>query len=331
MLTILYILVFIFSMALASLGIFLSLRLRNNYRSETFNFLLYFQVFIFTFGFYGIWGQVLIKTFLTPYLSDGLQTRFSNISLLMGLPFLVFAWLMLLLFSSSIAGRQKVRYFVPGFLIMNFSLLFLLGYFIAQHESAGPESLIRNYFIIMNLSYALLASYIIRLSGRSRILTRKQDMRIPALLLSLITAIQCVPLVFYTTESWIGLIFIFVFFSGNVFLPVFLSYAALLPAVPDKSEQNLSFGDFCSRYEISPRESDVIREICRGLSNREISESLFISLQTVKDHTHRIYIKTNVRNRVQLINLVKEVNPTPAGSAPETGNGKRVSPGVKNT
>jgi hypothetical protein len=26
----------------------------------------------------------------------------------------------------------------------------------------------------------------------------------------------------------------------------------------------------------------------------------------VKDHTHRIYIKTNVRSRVQLINLVKE-------------------------
>ncbi|NLA48592.1 MAG: response regulator transcription factor [Bacteroidales bacterium] len=114
----------------------------------------------------------------------------------------------------------------------------------------------------------------------------------------------------------------FCFFLRKCFLPVFLSYAALLPAVPDKSEQNLSFKDFCSKYEISPRESDVIKEICRGLSNREISERLFISLQTVKDHTHRIYIKTNVRNRVQLINLVKEENSTtagrPAGSALET-------------
>jgi DNA-binding NarL/FixJ family response regulator len=69
----------------------------------------------------------------------------------------------------------------------------------------------------------------------------------------------------------------------------------------------LSFEDFCSKYDISPRESDIIREICNGLSNKEISERLFISLQTVKDHTHRIYIKTNVRSRVQLINLVKDI------------------------
>jgi DNA-binding NarL/FixJ family response regulator len=58
---------------------------------------------------------------------------------------------------------------------------------------------------------------------------------------------------------------------------------------------------------VSPRETDIIREICNGLSNKEISDKLFISLQTVKDHTHRIYIKTNVRSRVQLINLVREL------------------------
>jgi ATP/maltotriose-dependent transcriptional regulator MalT len=49
----------------------------------------------------------------------------------------------------------------------------------------------------------------------------------------------------------------------------------------------------------------VIRLICRGLSNQEISETLFISLQTVKDHTHRIFVKTGVRNRVQLSNMIR--------------------------
>jgi ATP/maltotriose-dependent transcriptional regulator MalT len=31
---------------------------------------------------------------------------------------------------------------------------------------------------------------------------------------------------------------------------------------------------------------------------------LFISLQTVKDHTHRIYSKIGIRSRMQLVQLV---------------------------
>jgi DNA-binding NarL/FixJ family response regulator len=77
-------------------------------------------------------------------------------------------------------------------------------------------------------------------------------------------------------------------------------------AFTDENKKDLSLEDFCRRYEISPRETDIVREICNGLSNKEISEKLFISLQTVKDHTHRIYIKTNVKSRVRLINLAKE-------------------------
>ena len=54
------------------------------------------------------------------------------------------------------------------------------------------------------------------------------------------------------------------------------------------SGKESSFDEFCKRFEVSPRESEVIMEICNGLSNKEISDKLFISLQTVKDHTHHI-------------------------------------------
>jgi len=115
-------------------------------------------------------------------------------------------------------------------------------------------------------------------------------------------------LIFMESRMWLRIIFIFVFFAGNIFLPVYFSYFTLAHsfASPRKKEIKDSFEEFCTKYEVSPRESDVIREICNGLSNKEISDKLFISLQTVKDHTHHIYIKTNVRSRVQLINLVKE-------------------------
>jgi len=45
-----------------------------------------------------------------------------------------------------------------------------------------------------------------------------------------------------------------------------------------------------------------------SVRNIAISERLFANLQTVKDHTHRIYIKTNVRSRAQLMNMVKNVS-----------------------
>jgi DNA-binding NarL/FixJ family response regulator len=118
--------------------------------------------------------------------------------------------------------------------------------------------------------------------------------------------LQISPLIFYSTQLYLAIIFIFTFFAGNTYLPLYLTYGTLLSAFTDENKKDLSLEDFCKRYEISPRETDIIREICNGLSNKEVSEKLFISLQTVKDHTHRIYIKTNVNGRVRLINLVKE-------------------------
>jgi DNA-binding NarL/FixJ family response regulator len=91
-----------------------------------------------------------------------------------------------------------------------------------------------------------------------------------------------------------------------VFLPIYLSYGTLISGLNSEPGREISFDEFCSKFEVSPRESDIVHEICNGLSNKEISEKLFISLQTVKDHTHRIYMKTNVKSRVQLITLVKE-------------------------
>jgi DNA-binding CsgD family transcriptional regulator len=132
------------------------------------------------------------------------------------------------------------------------------------------------------------------------------DRKILAPAIFIIMLFQSFPLLFYTSQLYLAVIFIFTFFAGNTFLPVYLNYGTLLSVFADMNKKDLTFEDFCKKFEVSPRETDIVREICNGLSNKEISEKLFISLQTVKDHSHHIYIKTNVRSRVQLINLVKE-------------------------
>jgi DNA-binding CsgD family transcriptional regulator len=300
-------LIFILSVALAAGGVVLSSRLRSKYRHDIFSTLLYFQVFIFTFGFYGIWGHVVIKAFLTSYISEGLLARFSDIAMLLGLPFLVFAWLMLIQFSSGISGRKYNNWLIFWFLLANFSIIIGVGYFVAKTTSLKPVSLIKYYFISLHFLYSLLASILILFPRKGRSVIHHYDRKIIAPMIFLVMVSQCVPVLLYTSQLYLGIIFIFTFFAGNTFLPLYLSYGTLLSAFTDKPIQDMSFEEFCKKFEVSPRETDIVREICNGLSNKEISDKLFISLQTVKDHTHRIYIKTNVKSRVQLINLVKEI------------------------
>jgi DNA-binding CsgD family transcriptional regulator len=299
-------LIFILTVAMAAGGVVLASKLRDKYNNDIFSTLLYFQVFIYTFGFYGIWGQAVIKNFISTYISAELLARISDVAILLGLPFLVFAWLMLIQFSFGLSGRKNNNWFTFLFLFFNFSLLVIVGYIITKTQTLKPVSIVRNYFIIMNLTYSILASYLIHFPWRGRSVIHDYDRRRIAPAIFIIMLAQCTPLVFYNNQSWIAIIFIFSFFAGNTFLPVYLSYGTLLSAFTSEPVRDMSFEEFCKRFEVSPRETDIVREICNGLSNQEISDKLFISLQTVKDHTHRIYIKTNVKSRVQLINLVKD-------------------------
>ncbi len=63
------------------------------------------------------------------------------------------------------------------------------------------------------------------------------------------------------------------------------------------------------KYNISPREKEIFQLMLKGKSNKEIEDILFISLPTVKTHIYKIYRKMNVKNRLELINLVQRTKP----------------------
>ncbi|MEK4486128.1 response regulator transcription factor [Psychrobacillus sp. FSL H8-0484] len=52
---------------------------------------------------------------------------------------------------------------------------------------------------------------------------------------------------------------------------------------------------------LTEREKEVLFELVKGLSNKEISEVLFISDKTVKIHINNIFRKLNVKSRTQAI------------------------------
>jgi DNA-binding CsgD family transcriptional regulator len=57
---------------------------------------------------------------------------------------------------------------------------------------------------------------------------------------------------------------------------------------------------------ITPRELEILGLIARGLSNREIAEQLFVSENTVKTHSSRLFDKLSARRRTQAVQLGKE-------------------------
>ena len=297
--------VFILCVAFTAGGVIISNKLRSRFKYDFLSTLLYFQVFIFTFGFYGLWGQVIISAFMKDYLSAEVLGRISDFTILLGLPFLVFAWLMLLRLSRDIGGKRNNKWLIIWFLIFNFAIILLFGYIITKHPEFKTLTLLKYYFITFNFIYILIASSNIFLSKERISNLGTINRRIIASSIIVIMLIQDVLLYIYSFNNYIALTFIFSFFAGNSFLPLYLNYGNCFTFAYESSFKDITFEQFCTRFEISPREKDIVLEICKGLSNKEIAETLFISLQTVKDHTHRIYTKVNVRSRVQLINMLK--------------------------
>jgi len=62
---------------------------------------------------------------------------------------------------------------------------------------------------------------------------------------------------------------------------------------------------------ITPRELEVLELIAAGLSNKEIAERVFVSENTVKTHSSRVFDKLGARRRTQAVQRGKELGLIP--------------------
>jgi DNA-binding CsgD family transcriptional regulator len=62
---------------------------------------------------------------------------------------------------------------------------------------------------------------------------------------------------------------------------------------------------------ITKRELEILELIARGMSNREIAEKLFVSENTVKTHSSRLFDKLSAKRRTQAVQIGKEMGLIP--------------------
>ena len=87
-----------------------------------------------------------------------------------------------------------------------------------------------------------------------------------------------------------------------VLVPVEAAAAAAPFRVNEKKRDDLG---------ITRREMEILELVAEGLSNREIAERLFVSENTVKTHSSRLFDKLGARRRTQAVQMGKEARLIP--------------------
>ena len=298
--------ILVISVGLTAFGIMLSTTMRRKYPARIVSSLIYYQAFVFAFGFYGLWGQAVFRLYITDLLNEDVREKISMVATLQGFPFMILAWYMLVKFMREIYQRKTGVIFNIVFLAFSAISLGSLIWFISQPDTEASVFYYAFYTILSIIIQGGICLLIILLKPKNKRI-EKNKMLILAGIIIVLTTIQLLILNITNMQGYYALGFILLFFVLHSVVAIYTRYTGLLDPFRKDMVSPGSFDLFCEEFEVSPRESEIIREICKGLTNKEISETLFISLQTVKDHTHRIYIKTGVRNRVELINRLKEV------------------------
>jgi NarL family two-component system response regulator LiaR len=125
--------------------------------------------------------------------------------------------------------------------------------------------------------------------------------------------------------KWLELSFVIIRYSFEIYagaialvftiLGIWLALKLTKPRVTTITVEKVVFtgGEFClnesmlKQLRISVRELEVLQLMSQGLSNREIGERLFISLNTIKTHSANLFLKLEVERRTQAVEKGKRL------------------------
>jgi len=299
-----------------AVAIFLSFQLMKRYDIPFAGSYFYYLVFLYIFGSYSLAGSGILEHLLGRMDVEMKVIHSTRLyTIFLGIPFIVLSKFMLLKSINEFFDKKIFSLFTIPYFIVCTCAFVLYGIFavrFTRFEQGDFQFLIllqRWAFIgFMIFMYLIIFVSVIQFSWTMTDHYEKKFIRLMGSLYFLYMIVSMAAFTMASTYVIVEHIFFFLFLSWHLIPILFLSlylekYHGQTSSVQLDFESKLL--EFAEKYDISKREREVIQLISKGLSNQDISDSLYISLQTVKDHIHRIFVKTAVKNRVQLTNLIR--------------------------
>ncbi|HIV99493.1 MAG TPA: LuxR C-terminal-related transcriptional regulator [Candidatus Ornithospirochaeta avicola] len=179
-----------------------------------------------------------------------------------------------------------------------FVAMSVLGLFLDMHLRA-----------LLHIVFLILIIYTAALMIVSRRKIEERSVRNVTLTI-MVVSLSMLPLLILSfiftdlSSIFISLIALFYF----VMIMVFLFIAIENQRKEGGSREEGMSSRMIEEYHITGREVEIINLIKKGLTNKEIASELSISVNTVNNHIANIFSKTDVRCRIDLLNLLKEAS-----------------------
>ncbi len=313
MLSFAFILSFVFCGAIASVGILIGHRLISNYDARFLKIYFYYLIAFFAFATIAIWGQIMMQTLLSSMDAPSeLRWGIMNTIPVVGLPFLLIAWIMMVKMAFALVEVQGNKgagwTYIALFAMVGIVVATVLIFEQVENRIWGAEFAQLEIVMITGIELAVLVvlSSMVFLHIKKVPPFKRKFIKSVVWLLLAGLFLRVIALSFYMVGPWLLAAFILVYFF-SILLPLWYinhhadqQFALLRAEYPNNDKKELLY----QKYHITKREQDIIDQLCLGKTNQQIADTLFITLQTVKDHTHRIYSKIGINSRMKLVQLI---------------------------
>ena len=277
---------------------------------------LYHLLFLYLYFAINLFGRHLINTILsTGDIPDKSQVSIGLTINFLAWPLMVLAIYLFILFSYQITNRILPRTFKIFYLTISLIEMGLFTLLIVEANQKGvdnwvqidknPGVIIGNITIVLFILFAIFQF----IFSQNLIPDRrtKQKIRNFGLIYLFIYSLWFIYLYMLQFTMRVNFyLFYTLLFSMHLGPVLYLKLKLQRILQKPQAESAEQFELLFKKYQITPKEGEVILLIKQGKSNQEISDILFVSLQTVKNYIYQIFKKTGVKSRTALIHFIQK-------------------------